>query len=351
MADADTTTKTEEITPDTVAESLGLSEDKKEEEHDEGADKEGDDSQEGIGDGAAEGDEEDGGADGSKEGADGEDDDDSAEDDEGDSDAEAASGGKDGEDSKGGEEEKVDLTPEHQVGAGVQKFLADNIPADRLQEGMGNFQAAMQIISHQMNNDYEGYWPAITPSLEQAAIDNPEAFIDKMAPLYEKVLYGAGRMLTPENRRAVENLEISEEMALKMQQNEHKLSVSQRDIGIFKGQKDSDAKQGDIERQNNEISLAVRETLERLEAAHPNVKGIRDHVAKELADVVPENVAHATLIVENAILKKVNNNSEKNRQRGKKPLRSNKTTVSSAQKNDPDAPHSVDEVAQSLGVG
>lgn len=348
MAETTEIEKAAEITPDSVAESLGLPEDKEKESDgyhtEEGADKEADDSEEEAGDGAggdaAEGDEEDGGADGDEEDTAGE----------SDEDAETASGGKDGEDSEGGEEEKVDLTPEHQVGAGVQKFLADNIPADRLEEGMGRFQKAMQIIAHQMNGDYEGYWPAITPSLEQAAIDNPEVFIDTLAPLYEKVLYGAGRMLTPENRRAVENMEISEEMALKMQQNEHKLSISQRNIDIFKGQKDSDAKQGDVERRNNEVSLAVRETLERLESEHPNVKGLRDHVAKELADVVPENAAHATLIVENAILKKVNNNSEKNRQRGKKPLRSNKTAKSPAPKNNPDAPHTADEVAQSLGV-
>ena len=343
----ETIPETDEITTDAVAESLGVAEDEKEESNGEDT---GENTSTGVGEGegpgeegneedddAAEGEEEDGGTDGAE-----------GDDSEGEEKAEGASGG---EDEKDGEEEKVDLTPEHQVGAGVQKFLTDNIPADRVEEGMGRFQSAMQVISHQMNNDYEGYWQGITPSLEQAAIDDPDVFIDTLAPLYEKVLYGAGRLLTPENRRAVDNMEISEEMALKMQQNEHKLSVSQRDISLFKGQKDSAAKQGDIERQNNETSLAVRETLERLEAAYPNVSGMRDHIAKELADVVPENAAHATLIVENAFLKKVNNNSEKNRQRGKKPLRSNKTTVSSAQKNDPNAPHSVDEVAQSLGVG
>ena len=335
----ETVADTDEITTDTVAESLGLEADEKEESND--AEIEENDEDQGDEKDAGEDDEQEEGADGAdKEG----------DEDEADPDAETASEGKDGEGAEGGEEE-VDLTPEHQVGAGVQKFLADNIPADRVQEGMDHFQNAMQIVSHQMNGDYDGYWPAITPSLEQAAVDNPDVFIDTLAPLYAKVLYGAGRLLTPENRLAVENMEISEEMALKMQKNEHKLSVSQRNIGIFKDQKDSDAKQGEIERQNNEISLAVREKLEELEAAHPNVSGLRDHVAKELADVVPENAAHAILIIENAVLKKVNNNSEKNGQRAKKPLRSNKTKVSAAPKNDPNAPHSVDEVAQSLGIG
>lgn len=355
---ADDTEETKEITTETVAESLGLSDDQRDESN--GEQLGNDDGQGDHGDGEADGqgNSDDGGNDEQEEQNEQNEDGAAGGDDKGDQEDEAASGGEDeggeeggeGESGGDGEGDEVTVTPEHQVGAGIQKFLADNVPAERLQEGMESFQNAMQIISHQMNGDYEGYWQGMTPSLEQAAIDNPDVFIDTLAPLYEKVLYGAGRMLTPENRRAVDNMEISEEMALKMQKNEHKLSISQRNIDMFNTQKDTDAQRNDVERQNNEASLAVRETLERFESQYPNVKGLREHVAKELADVVPESADHARLVVENVVLKMVNDNSQKNGQREKKPLRSNKTAASSVPKNNPDTPHSADEVAQSLGV-
>lgn len=341
--------ETEEITNDTVAESLGVADNQEDETN--GEESGDDDGQGDDGDGEVAGQDDEEAAVG--EGADGEG---AGVDEESDQEDETASGGEDEVDEEEGDGEGGEgdgesvLTPEHQVGAGIQKFLSENVPAERLQEGMENFQTAMQIITHQMNGDYEGYWQGMTPSLEQAAIDNPDVFIDTLAPLYEKVLYGAGRMLTPENRRAVDNMEISEEMALKMQKNEHKLSISQRNIDMFNTKKDSDAQRSEVERLNNDNALAIRETLEKLELAHPNIKGMRDHIAQELADVVPDSADHARLVVENAFLKKVNDNSQKNGQRGKKPLRSNKTAASSVPKNNPDAPHTTDEVAKSLGV-
>lgn len=324
-----------EITADTVAESLGMSDEQEEEGNgeDNENENENDDGEGGAEENEGSGEDEEGG-----------------DDEEADPDAQAASGGKDGEGTEGGEEEEIDFTPEHQVGAGIQKFLADNIPAERVAESMGHFQNAMGVISDQMNGDYKGYWDKLTPSLEQAAIDNPDVFIDTLAPLYEKVLYGEGRLLTPENRQRVKNMEISEELALNMQKNDHKLSVSQRSIDMFKNQNDSAAQNGEIERQDAEAVLAVRETLEKLEGEHPGVKGAREHIMKELADVVPESADHARLIVENAFLKMVNDNSQKNGQRGKKPLRSNKKPASSAPTDNPDAPHTADEVAKALDV-
>ena len=269
--------------------------------------------------------------------------------DEVDPDAEASSGGEDEDDGEKGEE--VELTPEHQVGAGIHKFMEERIPADRVEEGMGNFQKSLNIVADQMNGDYESYWKGITPSLQQAATDNPEIFLDTLAPMYQEVLESAGRMLTKENRVLVDNMEISEEVALKMQQQDHKLKMSQKNIDMFKTREGEGKEQQDRETYENDMTLSFRETCEAMEKTYPNLAKLRDEIMKPLTDRQVGSPEELQLLVENTYHTYARSNpvdKPKSGQGKKNPIRSNRSSSASKPANNPDAEFSNDEISKSL---
>lgn len=318
---------------------------------DNGQESENNDSDSGTGEGnESHGDGEDSGSeeDGNQEAGEGEE---GSEDGEVDPDAEAASGSEDDGDGKGEEEQEVETTPEHEVGASLQQFMNDRLPPDRIEEGMENFKSSLNIVADQMNGDYENYWSGITPSLELAAIDDPAAFLDTLAPLYQKVLEGEGRMLTPENRQAVDNLEISEEMALKMQKNDRKLELSQRKHGIFEKRETQSKEQQETQDHQNNLTLTARETIAAMEKAYPTAVKMRDKVMESIIEEGVTSAREVKLLIENAYHAFAKQNPPGKRDSGhgeKKPLRSNTSSASKKVVEDPNADFSTNEIAAAL---
>lgn len=267
-----------------------------------------------------------------------------------DPDAEASSDEDDGEDGEGGEEE-VQLTPEHEVGAGIHKFMEERIPADRVEEGMANFQKSLNIVADQMNGDYESYWKGLTPSLQQAAMDNPEVFLDTLAPMYQEVLVSAGRMLSAENKVLVDNMEISEEVALKMQKQDHQLNMKQRNIDMFKDREGAGKQKQEQETHVNSMTLSFRETCEAMEKMYPSSVGKRDEIMKSVTDRKVGTPEELKLLVENSYHTHARSNTgekPKSGQGKKNPLRSNRTNAKSKPATNPDAEFSTDEITASL---
>lgn len=272
------------------------------------------------------------------------------------SEGEGKGDGEEGEDGDGeggdGEDGEVALTPEHEVGARLSTFLTERLPPERFEEGMVNFTKSLNIVADQMSGNHEGYWKGLMPSLEQSAVDNPDMFLDTLAPLYQKVLEGTGRVLNAENRRSVDNMEMSEEVALKMQVNDHKLTESQKRNEFFKNREGQDRESRDMEQHNQETILAVRDTIAALSKDHPQATWIGDHIAEELKDFVPKDAKEAKMVIENAFYTRLHAEPlAKNKSgRGKKnPIRSNRSSTPSKPANNPDVEFSAEEIAASLG--
>ena len=166
-------------------------------------------------------------------------------------------------------------------------------------------------------------------------------------------MFGIGRALTPENRRLVDNVELTEEMALKMQKQDHAIKMSQRNEKFFEGKQAQTREQHEKVAFQNNVSLAVRQTLERLESENPRSTGIREKVMDTLKDTTPSSPEQVSMMVENAFLREINAQNAKRQKHGqvnKNPVRSNRNKAARKVEDNPDIPFSREAIGKSLNI-